>query len=180
MTFCSECGSEVTESQKFCPECGKSLQSDDGSDEPAPETVDTNDGDGFDVLLGLSAGLMGVLVGAVVAFSFTNIGGSTIFFLLTLAGVGYWLYSTKRLPSEAIGSGLYVLALWLVLSPILFYIPVIGNANTDTASGTGAALGGIMGMFIYGFIFLIIAGVMAAIGYFSKKRARNKLGEATL
>lgn len=180
MSFCGECGTEV-DSQKFCPECGTQIQDDaTESDEPDAPTADAEADDGFNTTLGITAVLMGVLVGAVVAFAFSNIGGASILFVVTVAGVGYWLYKNAQIPSEAVGSGLYVFALWLILSPIMFYIPVIGGANTDTAGGTGTALGGIMGMVIYGFIALILAVVAGAVGYFSKKRAKKKLGEVTV
>lgn len=174
MVYCGECGDEVAKSQDFCPNCGEQLQS--VTAESGSTGTDTESG--FKTTVAITAVLMGILVGAVVAFAFSNIGGSSILFVVTVGGIGYWLYRNSQIPSEAIGSGLYVFALWLILSPILFYIPVIGGANTETAAGTGAALGGIFGIFIYGFIALIIALVAAAVGYFSNKRAKKKLDKS--
>lgn len=117
--------------------------------------------------------VMGVIVGAVVAFAFSNVGGAMFFFIITVAGVGYWLYKTQETGRLAAGMGLYITALWMPLAPLIFYIPLAGGANTDTAQGAGQAIGSVFGMFIYGFIGLIIGLVSAAIGYFLRRGKRE-------
>lgn len=171
MAYCSDCGAEVAQDAAFCPECG----SDTGQEvpeEPGEELEeDAEAEEGFNTKRGIAAGVMGLLVGAVVAFAFTNFGGSGILFVITLIGVGYYLYSRKNSARSAIGSGLYILALWILVSPILFYIPIVGGADTETAAGAGQAIGGTLGIVIWGFVGLLIAIVVAAVGYFINRGA---------
>lgn len=182
MSYCGECGTEVEEQAQFCPECGTDLSDTDVTDATADggaatsttsASVDETKDDGIDTGRAIASGVMGAIVGAVVAFAFTNFGGSSILFFITLAGVGYFLYDRQETTKLAIGMGLYITALWMPLSPILFYIPTAGQANTDTAAGAGAALGSVFGMFIYGFIGLILGVVLAAVGYFIRKGERE-------
>lgn len=142
------------------------LRTDGGEPAEAATTEAVTEDEGIATKRAIAAGIMALLVGAVVAFAFTNFGGSAILFVITLIGVGYYLYSRKKSARSAIGSGLYILALWILVSPILFYIPIIGNANTDTAAGAGQAIGGTLGIVIWGFVGLLIAIVVAAVGYF--------------
>lgn len=173
MSYCPECGTEVQTDAKFCSDCGTSIQPSGNEVEDVSEISDDEltqeTDDGIDTGRAIASGLMGVLVGAVVAFAFTNVGGSGILFLITLVGVGYFLYSKQETVKLATGMGLYITALWMPLAPIIFYIPLAGSASSETAAGAGQAMGSILGMFIYGFIGLIIGGVLAAVGYFLRK-----------
>lgn len=189
MEYCPECGTEVEEESQFCPECGTELQHsvEDGGEATADGGEATANGgvatatasdevvesDGLDTGRAIASGVMGIIVGAVVAFAFTNVGGSSIMFLITLAGVGYFLYSKQETIKLVTGMGLYITALWMPLAPIIFYIPLAGGANTETAAGAGAAIGSVVGMFIYGFIGLIIGLVLFAIGYFTRRGERE-------
>lgn len=187
MAYCPECGAEVSADAKFCTECGNTLQPDaEESDSLAngggtatiedavtEDAVTEDKGGGIDKVRAVASGVMGLIVGLIVAFAFTNIGGSGILFFVTLAGVGYYLYSKQETVKLAIGMGLYIAALWTPLSPIIFYIPLVGSASSETAAGAGQAIGSIFGMVIYGFIGLIIGLVLAAIGYFVRKGERE-------
>ncbi|WP_244531643.1 hypothetical protein [Halogranum amylolyticum] len=137
------------------------------------------DKSGFQTARGVTAGIMGLLVGAVVAFAFTNIGGSSVLFLITFAGVSYYLYDRKHSARTALGSGLYILALWILAAPIMFYIPIIGGANTETAAGSGAAIGGALGILIWGFAGLLVAVIVAAVGYFVNRGAATPTATST-
>lgn len=178
MSYCAECGAEITESSKFCPDCGASIQSntEDGdtsqpNEEPTTATTseETVEESGLDTKRAIVSGIMGVIVGAVIAFAFTNIGGGGFLFLITTLGVGYYLYKRQETVRSATGMGLYITALLMPLSPILFYIPTAGAAESGTAAGAGQAIGSILGMFIYGFIGLILGLVLAVIGYFTRR-----------
>lgn len=183
MTYCSECGTDVGDA-KFCPECGTEVntaterpgdidleetglstggtETDDELDEDADEEPD----EGIQVGHIAASLVMALLVGAIVAFAFTNIGGSAILFFVTLGGVTYYLYDRKQSARSAVGSGLYIFALWLPMSPILFYIPLMGSAEEGTAEGAGQMVGSVLGMVIWGFVFFLIGLVVFAIGYF--------------
>lgn len=177
MTYCPECGNEVEDGTKFCPNCGSGLETDGGvANSPnEPETADAieQENEGIDTGRAIASVGMGVLVGAVVAFAFSNFGAAPFWFAIAVAGVGYFLYSRQETPKLAVGMGLYITALWMPLAPIIFYVGLLGGANTDTAAGAGAAIGSVLGMFIYGFIGLILGLVLAAIGYFVRKGERN-------
>ena len=181
MSYCPDCGVELANDLQFCPDCGAGLHADaedpgditdDEDAAPATASEEVAADDGLDTRRAIASGVMGMIVGAVVAFAFTNVGGGSFWFLLTLVGVGYFLYSKQETVKLALGMGLYITALWMPLAPIIFYIPLAGGANTDTAAGAGQAIGSVFGMFIYGFIGLIIGLVLAAIGYFLRKGER--------
>jgi hypothetical protein len=177
MSYCPECGADLREGSKFCPDCGNDLNSDTtetdtSSDEDlgtADPSVDATEKSSLDTGRAIASGIMALLVGAIVAFAFSNFGGSSFWFLITFVGVGYFLYSREETGKLAFGMGMYIAALWMPLAPIIFYIPVAGGANADTAAGAGQAIGSVLGMFIYGFIGLIIGLVFAVIGYFVRK-----------
>ena len=63
----------------------------------------------------------------------------------------------------------------MILTPIFFYIPNVLGGQADTAADAGAMVGSILGLVIWGFVFLLISLVTAAVGYFFKKRAAKKL-----
>lgn len=181
MTYCSECGHDAGDA-KFCPECGAEVNATSetsdtdravGLDETGLSTgeADTDDelgedDEGIDVKLLTVSAIMALFVGALVAFAFTNIGGASFIFFVTLAGVTYYLYDRKQSARSAIGSGLYIFALWLPLAPILFYLPLMGSAEEGTAEGAGQMIGSVLGMVIWGFVFFLIALVVFAVGYF--------------
>ncbi|MFB6284204.1 MAG: zinc-ribbon domain-containing protein [Halobacteria archaeon] len=178
MSYCPECGAEVSEKAKFCSECGGSLTSEAEKTEEASiedRSVNTRSPEqtvedkGIHTNLAIASGVMGFIVGLVVAFAFTNFGGGPFWFLITLGGVGYFLYRRKESVKKTVGMGLYILALWMPLSPILFYLGLAGSATTDTARGAGTMIGSILGMFVYGFIGIIIGLVFAAIGYYLRR-----------
>lgn len=180
MSYCPECGTEVTEEAQFCSDCGATLQT--SSEKSANHSIENtknntsvseNDEGGIETVRAAASGAMGIIVGAIVAFAFTNFGGSSILFLITLVGVAYYLYSKQETIKLTIGMGLYIAALWMPLAPIIFYIPLAGSANSETAAGAGQAIGSVLGMFLYGFIGLIIGIVLAAIGYFVRKGERE-------
>lgn len=180
--YCPECGTETDGDSQFCPECGIDLQTDnDSTAEPsanggtttATVSEETTEEDGLDTSRAIVSGVMGILVGAVVAFAFTNIGGGSFLFLITAVGVGYFLYSRQETVRLAVGMGLYLTGLLMPLAPIIFYIPLAGGANSETAAGAGQAIGSVLGMFIYGFIGLIIGLVLIAAGYFIRKGERE-------
>lgn len=136
MSYCPECGEEVEEDAQFCPECGTNLQAD--SEDPVETTVNGEaatattteeavEEDGLETGRAIASGVMGIIVGAVVAFAFTNIGGSSILFIISLAGVGYFLYSRQETVKLVVGMGLYITALWMPLAPIIFYMGLLGS-----------------------------------------------------
>ena len=124
--------------------------------------------DGVDTGRAIAAGVMGLIVGAVVTYSFSNIGGGPIWFLLcfsiTLAGVGYVLYSRQETTKLVVGMGLYITALWMPLAPIILIVPLVAEiVHSDTALW-GALWAG-MYIPIYAFGGTIIGLMLASIGY---------------
>jgi hypothetical protein len=123
----------------------------------------------------ITAVVLALLIGGIAAWATANLGLAPIAFIVAFALAAYYLYQ-KPLPSAAISAGLYILALELILTPILFYVPVIFESSEgESAEAVGTFAGSVMGLVIWGFVFLLIAIVVAAIGWFSGKRARKKL-----
>lgn len=123
------------------------------------------------------SGLMGVIIGGIAGWATLNLGIGSVAFFVVFLGATYYLYQ-KPIPSAAIGSGLYATALLLVLTPILFYLPMVFGAEEGTAAGAGEFIGSLLGLLIWGFVFFLVALVVFVVGYFINKRANKKL-EAT-
>lgn len=115
--------------------------------------------------------VMAAIIGFFSAWATGNMGVSGYAFLLAFTGGSYYLYN-KNCPSEAIGSGLYITALLMVLTPILFYLPNL-ISEPETVKSTGRFIGSFLGIFLWGFVFLVFGIVTAAVGYFFKKRVRG-------
>jgi hypothetical protein len=157
-----------------------STESDDGKisadgGTPVEREVTPDDPGGFSWKMGITAGIMALIIGAFAAWATSTMGFAVIAFAIAAGGSTYFLYQ-KRIPSEAIGSGLYITALLMVLTPLLFYIPtIISSGEGEGAEAAGTFIGSVMGLVIWGFAFLLFAIVTAAIGYFFKRRTRKKL-----
>lgn len=137
------------------------------------ETVD--EGRGIRLLTGITAIGMGIVIAIVGAWAGAGIGVTWPAFGVGLVG-GTWFTYRQSIPSAALGSGLYITALLLLLVPITIYIPSILSSTTkEGATFVGAFTGSVLGLFVWGFAFAVAALVTAAIGYFAKKRARKNL-----
>lgn len=170
---CSECGAAIAD-ENYCPDCGAEIHASDGDTAP----VESAESSGFSVKMAITAGVLGLLIGGFAAWGTANMGGvAGVAFLVGLVGGSYYLYQ-KPIPSKAIGSGLYIIALEMLLLPIAFYIPMMVGADTDTARGAGEAIGSTIGIVVWGIVFFILAIVTAAIGYFANKRAAKKLSRS--
>lgn len=124
--------------------------------------------------MAITAGFMGLLIGGFAAWATANMGVAGLAFLVGFAGATYYLYQ-KPIPSAAIGSGLYITAIIMAVTPIFFYLPNVLSGSDGTAEGAGAFVGSIMGLIIWGFVFFILAIVTFVIGYFANRRAKKKL-----
>lgn len=183
MSYCTDCGTELNSEAAYCPNCGAAVDDPQPDAETPAEDVDdgTADLDGAYIedddktswSVVIAAALIGLLPGALLAWGFITLGGSGIAFLVGWVGSTVYLRN-KRLVSEVVGSGLYITALVLPLVPILFYVPNLGN-DPQTATETGMVIGSFIGMFVYGVVFAIVGVIIAAVGYFLKKRAAKKL-----
>src|SRR6056297_2028277 len=142
MSYCTDCGTELSDGVAYCPDCGTAVD-DRQADATATEDVDDGtadldgayieeDGEKTSWSIVLTAAFIGLFPGALLAWGFTNIGGSGIVFLIGWIGTAVYLRN-KRLVSEAFGSGLYIIALLLPLVPVLFYVPnLLGDPQTAT------------------------------------------------
>lgn len=143
------------------------------------ETLATNETEsqGIRWTMAISAGIMALIIGGLAAWATLNLGIASIAFIVTAAGSGYYLYQ-KQIPSEAIGSGLWISALVMLVLPIAFYLPaIVGTDGAESAEAAGTFIGSIAGLLIWGFVFLILAIVVGAIGYVFKRRASKKLNQ---
>ena len=139
------------------------------------ETTVDGDTSGISWTMGITAAVMGLIIGGFGAWATSNLGLALPAFLVLWAGATYYLYQ-KPIPSAAIGSGLWMTALVMLLTPVLFYLPVIlGEGSGESAEAAGAFIGGILGLIIWGIVFAVGAIVVAAIGWFFKRRASKKI-----
>ena len=185
MAYCSECGAEISSTAKFCPECGASLntgESDTGSGEtvaatgksPEPTEFEDESEEGRNWKMVVVGAVLGLLIGAFAAWATINIGSiAGIAFFVGWVGGGYYVYQKPSI-SAGIGSGLYITALLMILTPLLFYIPNVLGENDGTATGAGQFIGSILGLAIWGFVFFLFALVTAGIGYYFQRRAEKQ------
>lgn len=138
-------------------------------------SIDETDENGISWSMGITAAVMGLIIGGFGAWATSNLGLAMPAFLVLWVGATYYLYQ-KPIPSAAIGSGLWVTALVMLLTPVLFYLPVIlGDGAGESAEAAGTFIGGILGLIIWGIVFAVGAVVVAAIGWAFKRRASKKL-----
>lgn len=136
-------------------------------------TVDKLKPDSWSVFV--TAVLLGLIIGGFAAWATANLGVAPWAFLIGLVG-GTWYLNKKRIPSEVTGSGLYITALVMILTPILFYLPnIVGMEEVQTAEEAGMAIGSVLGLLIWGFVFFLLAIVTGGVGYGFKRRAGKKL-----
>jgi len=132
--------------------------------------------DELDTRRAIAAGIMGIIVGAIVTFAFTNIGRGPIWFsvcfFITFTGVGYLLYSRQETTKLVVGMGLYITAPWMPLVPIMLYMPLIlWSANSNV--GLWGVLWVGLYMILFAGIGTLIGGILAVIGYFIRKGERE-------
>lgn len=181
--YCTSCGAKLSPESSYCGECGTAVE--DVPAERTPESAkESSEGElgswrqytPDSWRIGVTGAVFGLVIGGLVAWSLANIGGSGVGFLIAfLAGTVYlW---QKPTATGAIGSGLYISALLLILVPLLFYGGMLAEVGEDpqTAEETGMAIGGVLGLVIWGFVFALVAVVVAAVGYFFKRREQKKL-----
>lgn len=125
---------------------------------------------------GLVSAVMAFIIGGLAAWGTSQLGFALPAFVIMVAISGYHLYQ-KPIATKALGIGLYYAAATAVLVPFLFYIPTI-LAPGDGATGAGTFIGSVLGFFIWGALFGVVAILMAALGYFVNKRANKKLDTA--
>lgn len=125
----------------------------------------------------ITALLLGLVIGGFAAWATANLGIAGFAFLAGWIG-GTWYLNTKQIPSEAAGSGLYITALLMIVTPIFFYLPnIMGAEEAETAEEAGMIVGSVIGLVIWGFVFFLFAIVTTAIGYALKRRAKKKLSD---
>jgi hypothetical protein len=183
--YCTSCGAELEPEVQFCGECGAEIDPEEpadteGESDPSVETtVDESDSSRQYLpeswRVGFAGAFFGIIVGGLVAWALANIGGSGIGFFVAFVGVTLYLWR-KETATGAIGSGLYISALVLILVPILFYSPNLASSeDPQTAEQAGMVIGSALGLVIWGFVFALVALVVGAIGYFFKRRERKIL-----
>lgn len=179
MPYCQDCGAEVADTDAFCSECGADVSdSDDQTVKNDVEYGDIEDSDEsvVDTLKPTSRKtaatgvIFGLIIGFLFAWGLTEAGASGIGFLGGFIGGTLYIWN-RSTTHDSIASGLFISAIVLVLVPIMFYIPVITGADPDTLEGAGEQIGGTIGLFIWTFVFAIIAGIIGLIGRSIKKRA---------
>lgn len=127
--------------------------------------------EGFSLARAFTSLIMGFIVGGIAAWATTNMSISTISFFVVAIITTFLLYRKNKSSRYALGAGLYAFAIIRILTPPLFYIPmVIESEEADTAESAGTFIGSTLGMVIWGFVFLLFSIVTGAVGYFVRGR----------
>lgn len=117
-------GAEVGDTP-FCPKCGTELEAEEEPPAEEPTGDDEAEPDRWRAYapdlcqIGVAGVVTSLITGGFVAWGLANIGGLAVGFLLGRIGVMLFLWQ-KPTGVGAVGSGLYVCALLLVLVPIFF------------------------------------------------------------
>lgn len=175
MSYCPECGEEVSEDATFCEACGNALDSPNQSDDEAQESnlsektattdqkQETSPDDGINWQHAGAAGLIALLpaFGVYMLFSIAANSVSGIVFIIALPIFGYLLY--KRPTKKAMLGGMcFWLAVEAFLSPVvmLVYTAVFAAQETTTEAGqAGAAIGGTI-LMVIAFVVGIPLGIV--------------------
>lgn len=111
---------------------------------------------------------LAVVTGELAALATMALGQSRWAFGVVAVISGGYLWS-KQLATEAIGTGLYISAILLLLTPILSYIPTMLGIPADPEAPM--RIWTILGFVIWGVLFTLVAIVIAAFGRYFKNRA---------
>lgn len=122
----------------------------------------------------VAATFMGLVIGFFSMWATLNMGAVAAFAFFLGTGLSIWYLAKKPLASAVLGTGCYITAVVMVLTPLLFYIPNLWSDPTGTEE-IGTFIGSALGILLWGFVFTLFAGVTAVIGYFLRRRADRKL-----
>lgn len=89
----------------------------------------------------------------------------TLVFLVVALATSYVLYGDASY-ARLVGSGLYVLAFFVAITPIFFYAPIL----TSEVENPWIFVFSVADLIVW-LIFLVIAGVLAGSGYLIKRYA---------
>lgn len=175
---------------------------------PGPEDDGGGSGDGgpgFDPAVLAAALVTTALVVAVTDYALQELPPVPALAVLAVVGVGtLLLLARKRHPASAVGSGLYVTAVLLILTPFLLYVPRVtlggesvrlmaqdvtaenvtigGDALFDVGGfsvGNVASgdVGSIISLVVFTVVFLLAGLVVAVAGRIATSYARSKLDD---
>jgi hypothetical protein len=151
-SYCSNCGSELSEGPAFCPECGektKAATADEGGTTEATDPQQTETSSSEEGVDWSKAGIAAAIAilpafGAYMLISLASNSALVAVLPIGIAAFGYLLY--KRPTSKAMfGGALFWLAVEAFLSPLfmILYTFAFAAEETSTAAGSaGAAIGG--------------------------------------
>lgn len=184
MPYCTDCGEEINSDASFCPSCGEEVGESktetteeidtdsivenrwETTDESTKSVIETGSEEvQWNQLI--ASGIVGLFVGFQIVFAFSgaDAGINGVLFIGTFTGVTSFLYYRTDSSKESLATGLYIIAAWFILVPLIFYLVVAGQSPNQFA-----AVGAVLGMVIYGFIGLLLAIVTAGVGYFVNSR----------
>ncbi|MDY7082046.1 MAG: hypothetical protein SXQ77_06495 [Halobacteria archaeon] len=101
------------------------------------ESIDSFSIEDISWSMAVTSAVMGAIVGGFLAYALQNMGTpvSVGGFLLGFVLGGMYLY-TKRVPSESVGSALYLVALVMLVTPFSLYFLRVNVPDNVSASGT--------------------------------------------
>jgi hypothetical protein len=171
MPYCSECGAEYESADEFCSSCGTEIEP--AADASPSDSTSVRDGGGWTVKI--AATVMGIITAV---FLYTNIyalGFETAAAILTIAaalGVSYYLQQSHSSVFAVVGQSLYYLAFLVLTFPFAAYLPILfRTSNPQTNAEAFAQTASIVSILVWGIIALIVAIILAGVGYGAKRKA---------
>jgi hypothetical protein len=181
---CPECGGRLPAGASFCVHCESDLASAEsgvdlseldglfGPDDPPEFLVETDRGErkaARPVRL-LAALAVSIPIAPLVFFLVNSVVSLSAWSGLAVLLVG-WLgpalyFSRARLPAEAFGKSLFVIAAGTALVPVALYLRPVGVLERTDMTGTFGAIVALA---------LVVAGVSTALGYFVTGQAQRRV-----
>jgi hypothetical protein len=168
MSYCPECGAEVSTSASFCESCGEELEpteskSTSEQSESKPETATATGPDGFDWRHAGAATGFGLIpaFGAYMLVSMAAYEAIVPVFLFGIPVFGFLLY--RRASKKAMASGMFFwIAVESFLTPLaaIFYTSSYSAKEAESAAEqAGAAIGGGI-VTVFAFILGLSIGIV--------------------
>ena len=162
LPFCPNCGNEISDDDVYCSKCGLKVK------QMQKSVKSTDKGKGKRIVASVLSGFMS---GFFASWGLSLSGLSEIGFFLVFLFVTWFAYSKSKTPSHALSNGLYLMGIFVVLTPLMFYIPIITEATEiEGFAGLGYLMGGFMGIMMWGFVFLIFAVAIWILAYLVSRR----------
>lgn len=163
MPFCPNCGNKISDDDFYCSKCGANVR----KKRPIKKKEQQK---GKRIVASISCGL---LSGFFAGWGLSNLELSHFGFAIVVL-VAWYAYSQSKTPAQALSTGLYLTGIFIVLTPLMIYIPFIFSAITAKKGFAGLfyLIGGVLGIMVWGFVFFIFAIATWIIAYLVSRKEK--------